>query len=1243
MKRNRKQGNSLSVLLILCLFLSASGALTAVRAEETAEPAEAETELPEEEAEGEEAEEDAEFSEELTEETPGELMDETGADALQGSAEADYTIMMYICGSDLEEKGAYATDNVTRILKNRFSGSGKIRFLVLLGGARKWGFGPETLINNDGTAISSVDPARVSFWEAFGSDAPQADKRSKLTFVKNYKESENANTAAPETLRDFISWGAEYAPAKKYGLILWDHGGGPLTGFAADANFGNSMPVNHIVQALQENRLYKEQGKKFEFLDFATCLMGGLEPVLAMADYTNCYIGSPEISLAEGQDYSWLNDLAEHTDMTGMEIGKKGVDLTMAYYNQPEHSAGITLTAVDTGKLVNSGMIQALTKMSRTMRQEAEKPQGSENEYLYYDELVLPYGTTRYDVKTYCNLRDFLERISIAGREITEESLKDDVIDDRNAYQLKDLLPVYHALADEDILYGRVTEKFPRTENYYRDANGDIRLRESDGSGLYLFFPLADDSYDLLNYARIMSDTAGIMPESAQKEFLKDYIQTAVDYALIIETGRYVNTMKFTEGTLPADLNYDSLKTYVVSKLGADAWKNSVEEILGFRDGGEAGAVNWLSGIISQQAKETISEDNTDSYDAVDKTGKGYRIVMKNTRKRVIADSEIRLAANLSAAAKYFEAHPDVKEKFRDISDIDALNVFTLKGELERITDPGKEGADGYSDYIRWLKEPFAVWNYAGFEPDVLAIRDADGYVHAAMTHHEGDLIEVPAVYCDGPRENLCASLLFQGNDDETASLKFIRLQEKDGPAFVFEPAMLEKGVSFEFTTVVEFRDAALNYFYIPITEKVIKVTAETTPSIRLEFRKYDEIPDISTEGKTGFTKNAVIKDIYGGTCNITKKVFEEPAGTVVNIGLADIRSETGVYTGKNTSPYLEYNGRKLTEGIDYYVLNGGREVKKPGRYSIRIVGQGGYYDVVDAAFEVVPASMNDTVISVSDAVYTGKAIEMKPVVKLQDVTMEEGTDYRLSWSDNLNAGTASVRIEGIGGLAGESRNTFRILPADLYNASIGGIADAAYTGKAIEPKPEVRFNDMILNEGTDYKLSYSNNVNVGNATVTVTGINNFSGSVTIAFSITESLKPAEVYRMYNPNSGEHFYTSAKEEKEALEKAGWTYEGVAFRSLNTSSHPLYRLYNPNAGDHHYTESVQERDYLIQAGWKNEGIAFYGADQNSGIPLYRLYNPNAKAGAHHYTASAEERDYLIAAGWTNEGIGFYGQK
>ena len=92
-----------------------------------------------------------------------------------------------------------------------------------------------------------------------------------------------------------------------------------------------------------------------------------------------------------------------------------------------------------------------------------------------------------------------------------------------------------------------------------------------------------------------------------------------------------------------------------------------------------------------------------------------------------------------------------------------------------------------------------------------------------------------------------------------------------------------------------------------------------------------------------------------------------------------------------------------------------------------------------------------------------------------------------------------------------------------------------------------------------------------------------------------------------------------------------------------SKTPIYRLYNPNVGDHHYTSSTEEQEMLVKAGWKDEGIGWY-ADDAEGMPMYRLYNPNCVgAGSHHYTSNAKEKAHLISIGWKDEGIGFYACK
>ena len=134
--------------------------------------------------------------------------------------------------------------------------------------------------------------------------------------------------------------------------------------------------------------------------------------------------------------------------------------------------------------------------------------------------------------------------------------------------------------------------------------------------------------------------------------------------------------------------------------------------------------------------------------------------------------------------------------------------------------------------------------------------------------------------------------------------------------------------------------------------------------------------------------------------------------------------------------------------------------------------------------------------------------------------------------------------------------------------------------------------------------------------------------------------KGNDMYRLYNPNSGEHFYTASASERDHLEAVGWRYEGIGWKAPVISNTAVYRLYNPNAGDHHYTTSLKEARNLTNVGWRYEGIGWY-SDDGLSVPLYRQYNPNAVCGTHNYTKSYLEALTLVTVGWKNEGIGWYG--
>lgn len=124
------------------------------------------------------------------------------------------------------------------------------------------------------------------------------------------------------------------------------------------------------------------------------------------------------------------------------------------------------------------------------------------------------------------------------------------------------------------------------------------------------------------------------------------------------------------------------------------------------------------------------------------------------------------------------------------------------------------------------------------------------------------------------------------------------------------------------------------------------------------------------------------------------------------------------------------------------------------------------------------------------------------------------------------------------------------------------------------------------------------------------------------------------VYRLYNKNSGEHFFTISAEEGNNLLSLGWNYEGIAWKVPEGAAAPVFRLYNPYIGEHIYTTNDMERAILAVNGWKDEGIAFLSGGSTE---VFRLYDGEAR---HMFTASGAEREKLEKAGWRYEGTGWY---
>ena len=293
-------------------------------------------------------------------------------------------------------------------------------------------------------------------------------------------------------------------------------------------------------------------------------------------------------------------------------------------------------------------------------------------------------------------------------------------------------------------------------------------------------------------------------------------------------------------------------------------------------------------------------------------------------------------------------------------------------------------------------------------------------------------------------------------------------------------------------------------------------------------------------------------------------------------------------------------------------------------------------FDISGATVGLEPASFT----------YDGNAKTPAAKVELGGVALAEDVDFIVAYEGNVDAGTATAVVSGVGNYSGSVSRTFTIARASLSTAKVT-LPAASYeqTGRAVEPVPTASVGGRTLEAGKDFSVWYFNNVSPGIATVVLTGVGNYEGAAAASFRIErKSPAPApsrvDMYRLYNPYSGEHFYTASARERDVLIGVGWNYAGLGGRAPEGSEAPVYRLYNPNAGDHHYTPSIEERNALLAVGWNYEGVGWY-SDDAKGTPLYRQYNPNAVTGTHNYTTSAFEAKSLVAAGWRDEGIGWYG--
>ena len=283
----------------------------------------------------------------------------------------------------------------------------------------------------------------------------------------------------------------------------------------------------------------------------------------------------------------------------------------------------------------------------------------------------------------------------------------------------------------------------------------------------------------------------------------------------------------------------------------------------------------------------------------------------------------------------------------------------------------------------------------------------------------------------------------------------------------------------------------------------------------------------VTYESNVNCGTNTAVATITGKN-NLTGTVTR--TFSIVPVDMSKVTAEAAdrTYNGKAdaTDVTVTWGEKVLTEGTDYEVVypTDASQYTNAGQVTVTINGKGNYTGSTQATYTIKPCSISEAgyEVELSDdsKKYIGEAItdiDVSCFIKKDGSTAEylNSTDFDYSFENNVNVGTAKVVVTGKGNYCDSVETTFAITPMQLtdrgtgYYAEAGNIADQNYTGSGLEPAVTVWLKNgasqvSAFVQGTDYTVTYENNVNCGQntATATITGQNNLTGTVTRTFTI---------------------------------------------------------------------------------------------------------------------------------------------
>ena len=238
-------------------------------------------------------------------------------------------------------------------------------------------------------------------------------------------------------------------------------------------------------------------------------------------------------------------------------------------------------------------------------------------------------------------------------------------------------------------------------------------------------------------------------------------------------------------------------------------------------------------------------------------------------------------------------------------------------------------------------------------------------------------------------------------------------------------------------------------------------------------------------------------KGNYSGSCSLTFSITARPVSTL------KITVPSATYNGKAQKPAVtvKYNN-KFKNGTDYTLSY--KNNTKIGTATVTVKGKGKLSGTKSVTFKINAKPIKNAVITYNNSLtYNGSTLSPAVTVKYGNATLKKNTDYTVAYSNNVNAGTGTITITGKGIYGGSVKKTFTIKKLGISATAVSGTGNKVYTGSAIKPVPAVKAGGRTLKNGTDFTVSYKNNTEPGTATLIVNGKGNYSGSVSKTFKIT--------------------------------------------------------------------------------------------------------------------------------------------